>query len=525
MTENRRIFINIIATYIRSVYSIVLGLFCGRWALMALGEIDYGLSGLIGGLMVFISFFNGVLASANSRFYAISVGAASVADDRISALEECRYWFNTALSVHLVVPVALIVVGYPLGVCAIEQWLTIPVDRISDCIWVFRFLCISCFVGMVNVPFQAMYNAKQYIAELTVYSFVTSTLNVVMLYYMVTHPDVWLTRYTAWTCMLNIVPQVIIALRAMAIFPECRVKISYMWDRRRLKKLGYFTGWQMVGIFCGMLRTQGMSIVINKFFGVTMNAAQAIGNTVQGHCVSLASSMQGAFTPVITQACGAGDYAKMNRFALRTSKFNVVLAMIFMLPLAAELPLVLQLWLKNPPSHAVGLCYCAMLFYLAEAITSSHCIVVNAVGKLALYQVVINSISIMTVPLAVVLGFLKHNIYWVMFAQIFIAFLVSIVRLFFARAYAGTSIRDWMFGIMARVVVVIIICSFVAYIPHCIMVKSFSRVFVTVILCEIVFLPLVWLVILSAEERRFLREKFALHRLRIKQLGICGLVS
>ena len=50
MTANRRIFLNIIATYGRSLYALVIGLICGRWTLMALDEVDYGLMGVVGGL-------------------------------------------------------------------------------------------------------------------------------------------------------------------------------------------------------------------------------------------------------------------------------------------------------------------------------------------------------------------------------------------------------------------------------------------------------------------------------------------
>ena len=39
MTANRRIFLNIVATYGRSLYALVIGLFCGRWALMRLRDI------------------------------------------------------------------------------------------------------------------------------------------------------------------------------------------------------------------------------------------------------------------------------------------------------------------------------------------------------------------------------------------------------------------------------------------------------------------------------------------------------
>lgn len=88
MTPNRRIALNFIATYGRSVYTIVIGLFCGRWTLMALGEVDYGLMGLVGGMTAFISFFNSLMATAIGRFFAYSVGAAEVKG--ANGLEECR---------------------------------------------------------------------------------------------------------------------------------------------------------------------------------------------------------------------------------------------------------------------------------------------------------------------------------------------------------------------------------------------------------------------------------------------------
>lgn len=58
MTENRRIFLNIVATYGRSLYTLVLGVFSSRWAVMALGDVDvdFGLFGVVGGLTLFVSF-------------------------------------------------------------------------------------------------------------------------------------------------------------------------------------------------------------------------------------------------------------------------------------------------------------------------------------------------------------------------------------------------------------------------------------------------------------------------------------
>ena len=507
MTENRRVFWNIIATYGRSLYSLILGLLCGRWALMALGEVDYGLNGLVGGLAIFIAFLNGVLASANSRFYAYSVGAAKVAKDKAAALEECRLWFNTAVSVHTILPLLLIVVGYPLGAYAIRHWLTIPLERIDSCVWVFRFVCASCLISMVNVPFAAMYNAKQYIAELTVYSFVTSTLNAFVLYYMVSHSGDWLEKYAASTSFFVVVPQIIICIRACFIFPECRFNRRYLWRVSYIRKLGSFAGWQFLGVLCHMLRTNGLSIVINKFFGARMNAAQAIGNTVQAHCSTLAGAMLTAFTPVITQACGARDYDRMNRFVIRTCKFNVALTAIFIIPLSLELPEVMTLWLKDPPVFATGLCYCAIVLNILGCCTVGHMVAVNAVGKIALYHVVMSVINIFTIPAAVVAGFLWHDIYLVMIVVIFFEAVNSIGRILFAKYLCNTSIMAWIREVFMPGSVTIVVAAGVGLAPRMYMPESFLRVCATTLCCELVFLPLLWLVLLSNEERQFVKDR------------------
>ena len=127
LTPNRRIFLNIVATYGRSLYALVIGLFCGRWTLMALGQEDYGLWGVVGGLTVFISLLNSILAGTVGRFYALSVGASSVASDKGQALEECRKWFSTAALIHTVVPLVLMSIGWPLGEHAIRSgWIVVP---------------------------------------------------------------------------------------------------------------------------------------------------------------------------------------------------------------------------------------------------------------------------------------------------------------------------------------------------------------------------------------------------------------
>ena len=516
MTENRRIFWNIVATYSRSMFSLAVGLITARWAFNALGISDYGLYGVVGGLTGFISFLNGTLAGANSRFYAISIGQARAAHDKVAALEECRRWFNTAFSIHTVLPAILMLVGYPIGVWAIRNFLTIPADRVADCVWVFRFTCLSCFVGMMNVPFGAMYGAKQYIAELTIYSYVTTTANAFFLYYMISHPGLWLFRYALWCCLLSVVPQLIICIRACCVFPECRVRLSYMWDRRRLAAVGSFAGWNLLGTTCALLRVQGVNVLINKVFGPKVNAAQALGNNVDSHTSLLSSSLMGAFAPAITLAYGEGNMKRMKDLVYRMCKIGSLLLLLFMIPLGAELQTVLEIWLKTPPQYTAYLCMVAMLSHIMEVCTHGHMIAVNASGRVREYQMNMTVISILTLPAAILTVWLGGGIYALGVVLVCVRLSISLRRVYYARIFAGLSAWHWLKAVVVPLVVVIGLSGFVAFMPRFIMASGFVRVVVTTLATESVLLPLAWFVVMDHEERLFVTEKIGLLLRRLR---------
>ena len=507
MTENRRIFWNIVATYGRSLYSLLIGLFTARWALNALGVTDYGLYGVIGGLTVFIGFLNGTLAGANARFYAISIGQAQVAKDRVAALEECRKWFNTAFSIHTFLPAVLIAIGYPVGIWAIENYLTIPPERIQACIWVFRFACLTCFVGMMNVPFGAMYGAKQYIAELTIYSYVTTTLNAGFLYYMISHPGDWLVKYAVWGALLSVVPQLIICIRSFYIFPECRVRLSYMWDGKRLKEIGSFAMFNFLGALCALFRVQGVNILMNKVFGPRVNAAMAIGNSVNGHTSSLGASLMGAFLPVITVAYGEGNMEKMKKFAYRACKLGALLILIFIIPLIAELENILVIWLRDPPKYTTFLCFCALVMHLMDVSTQGHMVAVNASGRVKEYQLNMTVISILTLPAAILTVWLGGGVYALGIVLICVRISISLRRVYYARIFAGLSAWYWFKGVVVPLSIAIVLSGIVAYVPHFLMRPDFLRIVITTVFAEVVLLPLSWYVILNDDEREFVKEK------------------
>lgn len=510
MTTNKRIFLNIIATYGRSLFALACGLFSGRWALMSLGEVDYGLFGVVGGLTAFIAFFNNVLAFSIARFYATSIGAAAKMSE-IGAveegIEECRKWFSIALIIHTIVPSLLMVFGYPVGEWTVRNYLTIPVDKVNTCIWVFRFVCVSCFLGMVSVPFNAMYQAKQYIAELTVYSVVTTALNVCFLYYMVTHPAIWLARYAAWTCFLSIAPQLIITFRAVKLFPECRFRIRYWKAWKDLKGLFAYTGWQMFGAVGGLLKGQGIQVLVNKYYGPAVNASMSIANTVNGQTQTLASSLTGAFQPAISTAYGAGDANRVKSLSYRACKFGMLLAIIFVLPLSLELPEVMRIWLVRPPRYVVEFCWFMMAMALVDRTTIGHMMALNSGTRIAAYQLTLGGALIMTLPMAWVFahyGFGPLSVGW---AMLITSVICAWGRVLFARSLIGLSVRYWLFRIMIPMFAICVVGSLAGCCSRYFLQESFLRVIVTTIITEVVIFSLSWLVAFDDEERHYVMDR------------------
>jgi len=509
MTQKRRIFLNIIATYGRSLYALAIGLFTARWALQALGKTDYGLLGVVGGLSGIVAFLNTLLASAVGRFYAVNIGAAQKDGNSGTGLEECRRWFNTAFVIHALLPLALVVIGYPCGIWAIKSFLTIPYDRVVDCIWVWRWTCISCFVSMVTVPFQAMYTAKQEIAELTIYGFVSATLNAGFLYHMILTPSVWLVKFVAWTSVVSIVTQVLIGIRAVLKYPECKFKAEYMMCMHRIQEICKYAYARFVANLATTMSTQAKAILVNKYMGPDYNASMTVGTSLSNHSMTLSTSLSSAMWPAIANKAGEGNAKAVMELSFVVCRIGSVLILIFGLPLILEIHEVLILWLETPPPFAAEVCCAIILSTVFQKMTDGYWMAILGFGHGVVYYSHRSCLG----------GFLMIAISWLLFAaglgmwSIVIGLFSMGVILVIVMLHAGRKLINflpsyWLKTVFLPIVLLSIATCVVGIIPRFFMGASFLRVVVTTTACEFVFVPLVWLAVLNDSERAFLTKKW-----------------
>lgn len=508
MTERRRIILNMFATYGRSLYALVIGLCCGRWALMALGKSDFGLIGLIGGMTGFVTFLNSILASAVGRFYAVKVGEARVAKSVETGVEECRKWFNTALSIHSIVPVVLVLIGYPVGVWMVRHFLEIPLDRIDSCVVVWRFTCATCFVAMFNVPFQAMYTAKQEIAELTIYSFATTTLNALFLYYMISNPGFWLVRYAGWMCIVGVVPQLVIAVRAVFKYRECRLVRGYLWNTGRYRQLMRFVVAQFWSNFSSVFSTQGQAILVNKYMGASYNASMSLGNSIASQSLTLSSSLDAAFWPAITNKTGEGDVDGVKKLCYMSMRISTMLVLVFAVPLALEIHEVLRLWLVTPPDFTAEICLILLIRAVFERMTMAYATAIYGFGKgMMKYSWTVGWAGICTVFVSwffFALGFRM----WSIVIGLAVSKLITVgVRLWMGRYLIGFGFWHWIREVFLPVAMLSGVMVAGGFCVRLAMQVSFGRIVATTLVCEALFLPACWFFLFKQAERNFIMNR------------------
>ena len=503
MTPNRRIFLNVIATYGRSLYALIIGLLCGRWAYVSLGTIDYGLLGLVGGLIAFVTFFNQLLATAVARFYAVNVGAAQ--RNGAEGVEQCKKWFNTALSIHWSVPSLLLLIGYPTGAWAVRNFFEIPADRIADCVWVWRFSCLSCYVAMMNVPFAAMYNAKQEIAELTIYSFATTTLNAIFLYWMVMHRGVWLVKYSLWTCLLAVVPNLLIGIRAVVKYKECRFDVRYLWSLERYKELAVFAFARFWWAFSPFVSSQGQAILINKFLGPTYNASKSVGLTVSSHANNLSSALSSAFSPAIMNMAGAGNDKEVRRLAFVVCRLGAAMVLVFAVPLMLEIDTVLTAWLTSPPPFATELCLVILLRSVFDRMTEGYGMAIMGFGRGVMrYSWVIGWTGIATVAIAWILFLCGLGMWSICIALLSTKAAGVLIRLKMGETLAELPSKRWLGDVLCPLLLVSLVASVVSFPIRFLLSASLYRVGLTTIMCEVAMLPMLWFFVFGVSEREYI---------------------
>ena len=162
-------------------------------------------------------------------------------------------------------------------------------------------------------------------------------------------------------------------------FPESRFR--WVYDKEFFKPMLSFSGWEMFGNMGRMAKNSGINMLVNMFFGVAVNAAVSVGNTVSGAVNGLAFNMVAAFRPGITKAYAKGSQHLFEQSIIDAITYSFIIFNIFSIPLIIERAYVLQLWLGTVPPYATEICALHLIFNSFTSATAVLNIAIQATGN------------------------------------------------------------------------------------------------------------------------------------------------
>ena len=503
MTGSNRIVLNTMASYGQSLCGLVFALFSARWLLMALGRVDYGLFGVVGSTILLMTILTGGLSVGISRFYAYSIGEAEKWSKR-QANDELIRWFNAALSIHIVIPILVLLVGIPLGEHAIANWLTIPEARLEACIWVFRASMVATLASVFSVPFVAMFSAHQKIYVVSVYKLFRSAATFIIAWCMLHAEGDRLIAYAVAMASVGVFIQSMFVLCAFLSFEGCRIRSEYLFHWARIKKLFSFTGWKMYGMSCVAVRDQAVPIVVNLHFGPAINAAYMVAKSLSLQATALSTSLTRAFQPAVVTAEGSGNRAQMLDMGMRVCKFGSLLVILFAIPAIILMQDLLQLWLVVPPEHAAEICQWMLAMLVVERMTGGQMLAVNAYGKIALYEMINGTLLVSAVPLMWIffkIGLGPVSLGYALFVTMVI---YCVSRILFAKRLTGFEFTPWVKKILLPLLFIILLSLLIGEALKLYLVSGYIRLVSVSLVSGLVVIAASWLVLFARDERAYL---------------------
>ncbi len=271
-SNNKRVAKNTIALALRMVLATVVGLYTSRIVLQALGVDDYGIYGVIGGVVGMASFLNSSMAGATSRFITFELGTGNQTN--------LKKIFSNAFIIHLVIALVVAILAETIGLWFVNNRMNFPADRMFAVNVLYQFTILSMVVNFTQIPYSADIIAHERMSIYAYFEIINVILKLGIVYLLLIVNTDRLILYAALTLCVSIISALIYRIYCMRHFSEAR--IQFRLDKAVLKEMLLFSGYDLYGNMCVVAKNQGQPIIINMFFGVVANAGATIATTING---------------------------------------------------------------------------------------------------------------------------------------------------------------------------------------------------------------------------------------------------
>lgn len=385
-STKKTIAINTTYLYISSFITLFLGLYTSRILLHALGIKDFGLYGVVGSIVSLLGFLNIAMGSASSRYLTYELAKGNIKSQKIV--------FSAVFLVHLILAICLFALAETFGLWYVCNKLEIPPGRVTAAYWVYQSSILIGIIDIIQVPYNALINAHEKMGFSSLWHTVNNVLKFlgVLILFGITSDK--LVFYALMMSALSLLTFLGYFSFCKFHFQECR--LIRFHDRQLFYGMLSFASYSAFSSSSGLIRTQGAALLINKFFGVAMNASANIANMVTGYISSFTQNVIAAFRPQIIKTYANGDMEELQNTVSQCLKYSIAIFSMMAIPITTEMDYVLELWLGKVPEQTELFCRIGMIGGVAGLVTMIMTIAIQATSKVKRNSLLVSLISFLS---------------------------------------------------------------------------------------------------------------------------------
>lgn len=484
MKTTTKVVFNTIVLYARILISMAISLITVPLVLHALGQSDYGLYSLVGGIVAMLGFLNNSMSVSTQRFMSVAMGEGNI--DKINRV------FNVNIRMHFLLGIFVVIGLELLGLFAFDK-LNIEPDSVERAKIIFQFLIVTTFSHIICVPLNGVINAREDMLVFSIIGVIDSLLHLGIAALLSYISGDRLLFYGFGTMFVPIITLLLTFLFVKKAYPEYKFDLKRQHDKSLFKEVLTFSGWNIFGAVAVMARNQGTAVIINLFLGTIANAAYGIANQINAACSHFTTTFQKAINPQLMKSEGMGNRKRLSRISFVSSKFGVLAICLIAVPLIIEMPYVLQIWLRREiPPFTIRLSQFILLFSIVNQYSSGLMAAIQATGRIRNYTITMSFIILLNVPVSYIILKLGYPIYYCTAAFVVLEIISLIVRIFMSHKLIGMDINDYLKNVVYPTFLIVGIPIGLSSIPHYCIETDIMRFVITIIVFEMSYFVLTW---------------------------------
>lgn len=439
MSTSQRVVKNTLFLYIRMGASILVNIFTTRILLEALGASDYGLYNVVGGAIAMLGFVSASMSSATQRFLSYAEGEGE--QDKIKKV------FNNAILIHRGIAALTIAILSICGFFFFNGILNIPSGKETTALVIYGCMLFSAVYSITVAPFDAVLNSHENMLYYSILG-IGDVACKLLIAIAVTYCDVErLIVYAALMALEAWLLRFMTQTYCRKHYDECKkIEIRRYFDKKTIREMTSFAGWNMTNVATGMISLFGMNIVINHYFGTHLNAAMGVATQLSGVLMGVSMNMIKAVTPVLVKKEGGHQRGQMLEVTYIGCKYSYLLFSFLCIPILFFMPFILDLWLVEVPEWTSVFCVILIISTLLDQLTVFLYQAISAEGHIRDYNIVRSITNILPIVTSVMMFSLSDfPPYWILINwMIGKGVLGGITNVYFSKHNIGMSVLDFI---------------------------------------------------------------------------------